>query len=181
MEKMIVFDLNCTLLKRIEKKDKLTIGNLKEKNIIPDGVQKNNYVYLRPHLSTLANFLHTHNVRYTFWTTCMKVNCLKLINIIQPILHKNDGYLCQDDCTLGTVKGNIKADKWVKNLDVVKKKYSVDSILVDDSIEKRYDNQPIILADEFTGFYDDYLLKLTEQLHKMTICDNKDCTYTALK
>lgn len=177
MEKIVVFDLNGTLLKRIKKDERSTIQSLEAQEIFADASYDRYYIYIRPHIKTLAEFLHTHDVNYIFWSTCTRPHLTKLIGFIKDVMYNYCGFFCQDECIAGKYKGNSKADKWVKNLEVVKRKYNKDAILVDDGIEKRFEDQPMILVKEFTGSHDDYLITLTQELHDMTDCKDLNCTY----
>lgn len=164
---MFVFDLNGTLLKRISKPSQ-DIKKLAAKNIYPVGETKIHFIFFRPHLNDLADFLHTNKIPYIFWSTATYENTEILVKLLKPIFLNVKGFLSYQECEVGKEKGDIKAEKWVKNLEKTRKLFGVSDFnnlyLIDDSVEKVYNDQNYIPIKRFNGENDDEILFLIENL-----------------
>lgn len=63
----VVFDINETLLVR-------TMNIIKD--VKYDGKNKHYYIYVRPHLENLTNFLHSKDsIQVCLWSTIKSYNC----------------------------------------------------------------------------------------------------------
>lgn len=182
---MLVFDINGTLLKRILKKEHTIINELAASNIFHHIKTKTHLVYLRPHLDILAELLHSHNVPYTFWSTCLYENTKILVDCLAPIFTRHIGFLSQNECSRDPflTKKDGKGPVWLKDLSIVKKMYGYECVLIDDSFEKCVDKNNLVLAESFHGFYDDYIIELCGILHKYSDCCDFECIkkYTQMK
>lgn len=167
----LVFDINCTLLKRIRSvKDipKTTLQPIKHKEFT---------IFIRPHVNILSDFLLSHKIPYIFWSSCIYENTRDLIKLLHP-LSNHLGFLSAEDCASTSEKPkNIRCEKWIKNLDKTIKFWpdQEDVYLVDDSIEKRYMNQNMISIKPFDGTPDDEILILIDKIHEMIECNDLNC------
>jgi NLI interacting factor-like phosphatase len=126
--KMIVFDLNGTLVARV-KHGKGAILKLRE----PEKVMKNgDLVYVRPYLKELVEFLHSNKVQYMLWTTAEEHNAVQMIDVVKR--HGIDrfiGIFTHKDSTPLTTHPHKRG----KRLELVSRKFGVELsnvFLVDD-------------------------------------------------
>lgn len=79
-EKVFVFDLNGTLLRRVKTDRKKEMLAVREADGVVPGC--GDLIYLRPHIEELVEFLHTNGVQYAFWTTAMEHNAVHLLRAV---------------------------------------------------------------------------------------------------
>ncbi|KAI5180701.1 hypothetical protein NEOKW01_0985 [Nematocida sp. AWRm80] len=131
--KIFVFDINGTLLKRV-KTDKPTYLKVRNADAILPTCK--DLVYIRPHISKLIEFLHSNNIRYVLWTTAMEHNAIHLVNFL-----KKEG-LNQPLTTLYYTQSLPLPDhpyKRYKDMNHLAKKYNIpveNIYLIDDEVIK---------------------------------------------
>lgn len=133
---LVVLDINGTLIKRIYQYDKKSTDNTQSLptsfNII-GGYR----VYYRQNLCELSKFLNSFsNINYVFWSTMNQKNVYMHVKSLEQFgFKKYIGYYDTSHCKIGKEKGNIRAEKWVKDLKVVSNAHNIEldnCILVDD-------------------------------------------------
>ncbi|KCZ82231.1 hypothetical protein H312_00254 [Anncaliia algerae PRA339] len=150
---MIVFDINGTLLKRVKRTEKEHIRNLEKNQFLPISHDSIYNYYFRKDLDKLSSFLDTNSVPYCFWTTMFEKNaniCTELLKTVG--FTKYLKIYNQDQCLIGNNKGKVKAEKWVKNLEIPSGELDVPldrCVLIDDDLVKVYGNQNSFIVDEF--------------------------------
>ncbi|KMV66687.1 hypothetical protein M970_010150 [Encephalitozoon cuniculi EcunIII-L] len=153
MKFLVVFDISGTLARKYHKA-KSEYRTLAAMGIKADFKFGEYFVYDRPHLDLLAEFLRVHDAGYVLWTTGMSQNAVRLVKHLESIgLDGFLGWYSQLDCKVGKVKLESKCDLWVKDLEVVARNHNIDvgkCILVDDSIDKSIHNQNFICCPTYT-------------------------------
>lgn len=166
---MVALDINGTLLKRIHKCNwkRMSATSLHGDNLYE--ILHNHVVYYRPHLKDLGEFLNHPRIKYVFWTTMQRHNALLYAMCLEDFgLNK---YLrCYDEshCQTGSIRGNIKATKWLKDLRMLSDVHGVsldNCVLVDDNALKSVEGCNFIQVKEYDpAVPDQELLLLIEKL-----------------
>jgi FMN phosphatase YigB (HAD superfamily) len=178
---MIVFDINGTLLERVHKNDTHTINEYEKSGLKHDHELNSHYIYLRSHLDTLIKFLHTHNLKYMFWSTCHKSNVEILGAFLRDLgFNKCMALYSYDECSIGENKGNSKPKKCTKDLRRVSKAFDIPlerCILVDDSAWKGAEGCNFVGVSEFDPLNEDSeLLRICSEFHEYYGgCDSIEC------
>lgn len=173
-EFLIVFDVNGTLLKRVNKTETGLIKRLKEANI--QQVHEDNYFhyYIRTHIGLLNEFLIKNKIEFVFWSTMYESNLLRTLNVLYKFGFKDhlEDNFCRDHCKVGKTKGKIKASKWVKDLSIPANYYGYkveNCVLIDDDFEKVYNDNNYFLVKEFDPLVeDDEILRIIEFIKQFT-------------
>lgn len=149
---LVVFDISGTLLRKYHKA-KREHRELAARGIEPDHRFKQFFIYNRPGLDVLVEFLRTHDADYVLWTTGMRQNAEQMVWHLRSLgLDKYLGWYSQSDCKAGRVRVESEAALWVKDLEVVARAHGVDverCILVDDSVDKSVHDQNFVCCTEY--------------------------------
>ena len=180
--KVVVLDLNGTLIKRLKQGDIALKEQLNRVNRPPDyfkwynkrthlttwekydaniyGWKLANSVpclYFRPHLEEFAQFLNTNKFEYLFWTTMPSENCRPIMEMLKSKgLRPTRETLSQEDC----VENPLASSYFTKNrkdLTMLSKRLnvSIDSLLlIDDSDEKLYPREAENFRENFLEVQD---------------------------
>ncbi|ADM10884.2 uncharacterized protein Eint_010200 [Encephalitozoon intestinalis ATCC 50506] len=156
---LVVFDISGTLIKRYHKaKSEQRI--LTSMGVEPDFKFKEYFIYNRPHLDLLVEFLKSHDAEYVLWTTGMRQNAMHLVKYLEDLGFDGLlGWYSQSDCKPGKVRLDSKCSRWVKDLEVVASNHNIDvekCILVDDSVDKSIYTQNFICCPEYIPGAKDY-------------------------
>lgn len=165
---MVALDINGTLLKRIHKCNRKKIDG----SLHGDKLRKtlrNHVVYYRPHLQDLGEFLNHHRIKYVFWSTMQRHNTLLYAKSLEDF-GLNRYLKCYDEshCRTGSIRGSIKAKKWLKDLRMLSDEHGIsldNCVLVDDNALKSTEGCNFIQVKEYDpDAPDQELLLLIEKL-----------------
>lgn len=167
-EIVVALDINGTLLKRIHKCNRNEIGAGLHGGKLCKTLN-NHIVYYRPYLQELGEFLSLNRIKYVFWSTMQRHNTLLYAKSLEEFgLNK---YLkCYDEshCRTGSIRGSIKAKKWLKDLRMLSDVHSTslnNCVLVDDNALKSTEGCNFIQVKEYDpSVPDQELLQLIEDL-----------------
>lgn len=175
---LAVFDINGTLLKRLHKTNP-ELRKLALQGVECDHRYRQYFVFERPGLRILVEFLDTHDVDYAFWTTARANNAGFLIDHLASVgFTRCRRRYSQMDCKVGKRRFDSDASLWVKDLWVAAQDHGVDirsCILVDDSVDKSVHTQNFICCSEFMpGEEDSGIVEICRHLDEFLGCRD-DC------
>ena len=155
-EKLIILDLNGTLLYRQYNKSKTIL-----RNDTPDFVIGYFDCYLRPGLDKFIEYIFK-NYTVGIWTSATKVNAIPLINkVFEKYLDKLEFILTREDCS--DVKNSD--DDHTSTKDVCKKIWrtskwnELNTIIIEDSDKKHSLNKKnVVIIEEYINQVDDNVL-----------------------
>jgi hypothetical protein len=178
---LVVLDINGTLLRRVNDREEL-YAQYRAASKMHDGKCKRVYLYNRPGLKVLVEFLSSHDTSYVFWSTAMHKNMLHLVEHLERLGFKEHlACYSQADCKVGTLyREDVKAERWVKDLSVVAEKHGYDiksCILVDDSPAKSVHDQNFVCCKSFNPLEADTgIVDICRALDRFVGC-TEDCAF----
>ena len=167
---LIVFDMNGVLMSRNERLNQF----FSEKPIAIESYTIHS-VFPNIDLDVLSKFYLSHSFYIGLWTTCMKKNGTPVLLILEDILQfKFDFFMTQEDCSIGEMTGNIKTKRCIKDLRKPSRMLGVEvknSLLVDDSIGKRCEDQNVFI---FNSEERD-IIRAIKEIDKFICCTDMNC------